>query len=190
MAHITACVSHGASPSGDWGEPWDVHQTPRANNWLLPTIKVNQNVFHKTGAPEWDKWHQLILKSTRPKSCLRVEASDGRAALKALSMIVNGFIRSVRRARTRASGKPEGPGQAVNSLWPPSTVNLPDNNICWTKRHSKRALLAAMIQENDWTNNSKDQSHPSCPILSTQGEPIKSPTSVLKSCPAIGGRQW
>lgn len=62
MAHITASVSHGASPSGDWREPWDVHQTPRANNWLLPTIKINQNAFPKTGAADWDKWHQLILK--------------------------------------------------------------------------------------------------------------------------------
>lgn len=99
----------------DWREPWDFHQTPRANNWWLPTIKINQNMFPKTGAPEWDKWHQLILKTTldRPNSLkskvlLRVCAPDGWAALQALSIIVSGFIRRVRTAQTRVPGRPEG----------------------------------------------------------------------------------
>lgn len=35
-------------------------------------------------------------------------------------------------------------------------VHLPDNNICSTVRHSKRPLLAAVIQQKDSTNELKD----------------------------------
>lgn len=128
MAHITASVSHGASTSGDWRESWDVHQTPRANNWLLPTIKINQNVVPKTGAPEWDKWHQLIPKTT----CDRPNSSKSRV-----------FWRSARfRWMLLPWFKVKQEFQESRMLWsgckitlPPSTVNFPDNNICWTIRH-------------------------------------------------------
>lgn len=156
MGHITARVSHGASTSGDWREPWDVHQTPRANNWLLPTFKINQNGIPKTGAPEWDKWDQRILKTTlhRPNSSeskvfSRVHTSDGWAALQALFVIISGLLEESGQLKLKF------PGQAPKSLWPPFTVNLPDNNICWTIRHWKRALLAAVTQENNWTNELK-----------------------------------
>lgn len=88
------------------------------------------------------------------KSKVFSRVSDGWAALTALSMTPSGLIRRVRTAQT-SFGKAGGSGQ-TKSLWPPLTVNLPDNNIWRTIRHRRRALLAAVIQENDWTNELKE----------------------------------
>lgn len=74
---------------------------------------------------------------------------------RALSMTPGGLIRRVRTAQTRVSGKPEDLVRQ-KSLRPPLTVNLPDDNICRTRRHWKRASLAAVIQENDWANELKE----------------------------------